>query len=355
MVVVREGDVLGLVLDRLLDSPDYERALRAVDSVVGARRIRASDTIRVFLQDGKLTRLDYTRGFTTRKFAFGDSGFTVSVLTPDFHRQVEFVQGAVETSLYFAFDDIGERDALLVQYADIFGWDIDFTTETQEGDSFFVLVEKNYLADTLACYGRVLWARYRGRTTGQKDAYYYRGEYYDAAGLSLRKAFLKSPLKVYRISSGYSGSRYHPILKVYRPHKGVDYSAPAGTPVHALGEGVVTFAGVKGGYGKYVRIRHPGGFETGYGHLSRIAVSGGQSVSQGQVIGYVGMTGLATGPHLHFEMFKGGSFVNPLTVVLPPAEPVAKEDMEEFSAWVALLDEYVQSARKESAARAVGP
>ena len=344
--VVREGDLLGVILDRALGGEDYVKALRAVDSVIGAKKIRPGDTLRFYMDGGHLARLDYTRGFNTTRFDFTGDGFKAETKTPDFTKRVEFVRGRVDQSLYFAFLELGEKDPVLIQFADIFGWDIDFTTECQKGDSFFFVVEKDYLADTLACYGPVLWAEYDGKTVGKNIAYRFRDDYYNSEGQSLRKEFLKSPLKVYRISSGYSGSRYHPILKIYRPHRGVDYAAPKGTPVHALGEGTVTFAGWKGGYGKYVRIKHPNGFQTGYGHLSGIAVKTGQKVSQGQIIGYVGMTGLATGPHLHFEMFKGGAFVNPMTVKTPPAKPVPPEQMKEFKGLVGFCDACIRKIRR---------
>ncbi len=348
VIVVKEGELLSSILDRVLDGEDYFKAVRAVDSVIGARRIRPGDTMRLYMDGGHLVRLDYTRGFNTTRFDFTSRGFKTERITPDFKKRVEFVRGQVDQSLYLSFLELGEKDPVLIQFADIFGWDIDFTTECQRGDSFFFVVEKNYLADTIACYGNILWAEYDGRTVGKNVAYRFRNEYYNDKGQSLRKEFLKSPLKVYRISSGYSGSRFHPILKIYRPHKGVDYAAPKGTPVHALGEGTVAFAGWKGGYGKYVRIKHPNGFQTGYGHLSGIAVKTGQKVSQGQVIGYVGATGLATGPHLHFEMFKGNTFVNPLTVKTPPAEPVAPEDMEEFKALVGFCDGCIRKIKRIS-------
>ncbi|MEO0191553.1 MAG: M23 family metallopeptidase [candidate division WOR-3 bacterium] len=348
VVVIKEGDILGIVLDKALDGEDYAKALRAVDSVIGAKKIRPGDTLKFYMANGRLTRLDYIRGFNTTRFDFAGEGFKTKSIIPDFVKRVEFVRGEVDQNLYLSFLEIGEKDPVLIQFADIFGWDIDFTTECQKGDSFFFVVEKNYLADTVAFYGPVLWAEYDGKSVGKHVAYRFKGEYYNSEGRSLRKEFLKSPLKVYRISSGYSKSRFHPILKVYRPHKGVDYAAPAGTPVHALGEGTVAFAGWKGGYGKYVRIKHPNGFQTGYGHLSRIAVRSGQRVSQGQIIGYVGSTGLATGPHLHFEMFKGGSFANPLTVKTPPANPVPADEMEEFKNLVSFTDGCIRRIRGSS-------
>ncbi len=355
VLVVKQGDVLGVLLSRYLHAQDYNNALRALDSVVGATRIKPGDTIKVFLQEDRLSRLEYIRGFRTRVITFSENGFSVNTVIPDFHIRIEYVQGSVKSSLWFAFQDLGEKPGLLIKYADIFGWDVDFATETQLGDSFFVMVEKKYLKDTLAGYGRVLWARYKGTSVGDHRAWYYRGEYYDDTGTSLRKSFLKSPLKVYRITSRFTERRYHPILKIYRPHHGVDYAAPRGTPVHALGDGVVTFAGWKGGYGKYIRIKHPNEFQTGYGHLSRIAVSAGQTVKQGQVIGYVGATGLATGPHLHFEMFKSGRFVNPLAVDLPPAEPIPQDRMPDFLKTKELIASYVPVAKAEFEAGLTGP
>jgi murein DD-endopeptidase MepM/ murein hydrolase activator NlpD len=229
----------------------------------------------------------------------------------------------------------GESDQLALDLADIFAWDVDFNTELQKGDSFRVAVEKLYLDGRFAKYGRILAAEFvRGERRLQ--AVRFEGErgagYYAPDGTPLRKAFLRSPLKFSRISSGFSTARRHPILHTVRAHLGVDYAAPTGTPVMAAADGVVTAAGWMGGYGKTVKLRHANGFETLYGHLSRINVRAGQRVSQGTCVGLVGRTGLATGPHLDYRMIRGGRFVNPLRVQSPPAEPIPAGERAAFDA-----------------------
>ena len=196
-------------------------------------------------------------------------------------------------------------------------WDVDFNTEIQPGDSFRVVVEKQYLDGNMARYGRILAAEF---TRGERLLRALRHEgtsgvgYYGPEGRPLRKAFLRSPLRFTRISSRFTRSRLHPILGVRRPHLGVDYAAPTGTPVQAAADGTVIAAGREGGYGKTVRLRHANGYETLYGHLSRIDVRRGQRVAQGTRIGAVGATGLATGPHLDYRMARQGQFVDPLRI-----------------------------------------
>jgi len=258
------------------------------------------------------------------------------VFTRSYDQRTEVVEGVISSSLFGAVNDAGEQDQLALDLAEIFAWDIDFHTELQKGDSFKVAVEKMYLDGRLSRYGRILSAEFvRGDRTlkavrfeGGRGV----GGYYAPDGRPLRKAFLRSPLKFSRISSGFTHSRFHPILKTMRPHLGVDYAAPVGTPVMASGDGVVILAGWSGGYGKTVRIRHPNGFETLYGHLSRINVRLGQRVTQEMFIGAVGMTGLATGPHLDYRMIKSGVFLNPLKIQSPPAEPVPRAERAAFEA-----------------------
>jgi murein DD-endopeptidase MepM/ murein hydrolase activator NlpD len=252
----------------------------------------------------------------------------------------------IDSSLFEAVTASGERDQLALDLADIFAWDIDFNTEIQRGDSFRVAVEKLYLDDSFSRYGTILSAEFmRGERVLR--ALRFQGEngpgYYAPDGTPLRKAFLRSPLRFSRISSRFSRARMHPILKTVRPHLGVDYAAPTGTPVNAAADGVVTLAGWHGGYGRAVRIRHANGFETLYGHLSRIAVRQGQRVAQGTPIGAVGSTGLASGPHLDYRMTRNGEFVNPLTLQSPPAEPITPAERPAFeqerARLIPLLDE----------------
>jgi len=246
---------------------------------------------------------------------------------------VHVVTGVIRSSLFEAVTGSGEADQLALDLAEIFAWDVDFNTELRRGDTFQVAVERRSLDGRFIGYGSILAAellRGERRLRAVRFEGTARGGYYAPDGTPLRKAFLRSPLRFTRISSGYSHRRLHPILKRRRPHLGIDYAAPTGTPVHAAADGVVRSAGWQGGFGKAVRLRHANGFETLYGHLSRILVRRGQRVSQGAPIGRVGATGLATGPHLDYRMTRNGRSVNPLRVQLPPAEPIPTEDRLAF-------------------------
>ena len=270
------------------------------------------------------------------------------------------IAGRVEDSLFKAVADAGERAELALSLADIFGWDMDFNTDTRPGDTFRLVVEKKKYADgTLALYGRILLAEYVNGGRRYQAVLFHDAEghpaYYGADGKALKKAFLRSPLQFHApITSHFSYSRFHPILKIYRPHLGVDYGAPEGAPVQTIGAGRVVYAARSGGEGNMVRIRHANGYETLYMHLSRILVRDGQQVEQGQRIGLVGHTGLATGPHLDFRIKQNGAYRNFETLKLPPADPVSRGQLAQFIAerdnWIALLP---PAGRQE--ARAIPP
>lgn len=246
---------------------------------------------------------------------------------------VETFAGTIESSLFAAVARSGGRDQLALDLADVFTWDVDFNTEIQRGDSFRVAIEVLSLDQRFVRYGHILAAELK-RGDRVLKAVYYAGAssdgYYTPEGTPLRRAFLRSPLKFTRISSRFTLHRFHPILSAWKPHLGVDYAAPTGTAVQAAGDGTVAAAGWQGGFGQTIRVHHPNGYETLYGHLSRILVHRGQHVTQGMHIGNVGMTGLATGPHLDYRMQKNGVFVNPLTAVSPPAEPVSASELPQF-------------------------
>ncbi len=254
-------------------------------------------------------------------------------------------RGAIKDSLYQSAVDENIAFELALALADIFAWDIDFFVDLRPGDHYAFLYDQRFRDGELVGNGRIVAAHFHNGSTHHR-AYYYqapgkRADYYDDQGNSLRKVFLKSPLRYSRISSGFSKRRLHPILKIYRPHPGVDYAAPTGTPVVAVGDGRVISRRWKNGYGRFVAVRHNNRYTTTYGHLSRYGakVKVGATVKQGQVIGYVGATGLATGPHLDFRMKKDGRFVNPLKNRLPAAQPVPPNYLSDFKKRVASLEE----------------
>jgi murein DD-endopeptidase MepM/ murein hydrolase activator NlpD len=248
------------------------------------------------------------------------------------------VTGEVRDSLFNAVEDIGERAELAIRLADIFGWDLDFYTDPRPGDTFRVVIEKKtYLNGQPPTYGKLLAAEYKNENHPYQAVLFRdpsgKEAYYAPDGKSLQKAFLRSPLEFSApITSRFSRSRFHPILKRHRPHLGIDYGAPIGAPVQSIGEGRVVFAGYKGQSGNIVHVRHSNGYETMYMHLSRILVRPGARVAQGERIGLVGKTGLATGPHLDFRVLQNGQYRNFEALRLPPAQPVAKREWADFVA-----------------------
>ena len=253
-----------------------------------------------------------------------------------YETRVERISGSIDSSLFASVAELGEKESIAVEISDIFSSDIDFNTDVRKGDSFQALIERKYLNGEPSKNGAILAASF---TNGNKTFTGFRFEdangkpaYYAPDGSAMRRAFLKAPLKVIRITSGFSTARLHPIHKVVRPHLGVDYGAPTGTPVQAVGAGTVTSAGwTSGGGGNTIVIRHTGGYETRYLHLSKILVKRGARVGQGNVIGHVGATGDATGPHLDFRVYKNGKAIDPTKVVFPPGDPVSKGKMAEFT------------------------
>jgi murein DD-endopeptidase MepM/ murein hydrolase activator NlpD len=250
--------------------------------------------------------------------------------------RLQFASGTIETSLWESMFVIGANPMLAVELSEIYAWSIDFF-ELQQGDRYKVIYEESFVDSASLGIDRIM------------GAWFFHNDYefwaipfvqdsvrsfFDEEGNSLRKAFLKAPLRYSRISSGFSNSRYHPVLKIRRPHHGVDYAAPTGTPVHTVGDGVITDVGYqKGGGGNYVKIKHNSVYSTTYMHLSGFGkgVRRGVYVKQGDVIGYVGSSGLATGPHLDFRFYKNGSAVNPLKVEAPPVEPVLEQNRQAFA------------------------
>jgi len=262
-----------------------------------------------------------------------------------FEIRVEKISAVIESSLFQSIGQIGEKDILASELEDIFNSEIDFYIDIRKGDSFKVIVEKKYLEGELKGYGALIAASFvndgREITGFRFEDKNGKPAYYDAEGRSLKKSFLKSPLKFTRISSRFSLARRHPITKKVQPHLGVDYAAPVGTPVRAVGSGKVVKAARDGNNGNMVQLRHPKGYETFYLHLSKILVKTGASVGQGELIGYVGSTGLSNGPHLDFRIKRNGKPLNPLKLIFPPGDPVPPEKLDQFAvvrdAWMQQL------------------
>ena len=288
-------------------------------------------------------------GQTTGGPAASDGIWVAAIEPIAYQIRIEAVSATVQDSLFTAIESVGEQDGLAFQLAQIFGWDLDFYTDTQSGDLVRAVVEKRYLAGRFAGYGNVLAAEYINNGTPYEAVRFHDAAglpaYYKPNGQPLKREFLRSPLKfAARVTSGFSYHRFHPILKIYRPHLGVDYAAPMGAPVQTIGSGTVISAGWHGGGGREVKIRHANGYDTLYLHLSRILVHRGERVVQGQRIGLVGMSGLATGPHLDFRIEHNGHFENfqVLRRKLPPAAPVAASARAAFASlrqhWLGTLE-----------------
>jgi murein DD-endopeptidase MepM/ murein hydrolase activator NlpD len=246
------------------------------------------------------------------------------------YTQIAMKSGVIQSSLFAATDAAGIPDSVAMQLADVFGGDIDFHRDLRKRDQFKVIYELHHLAGRPVRAGKVLAAEFvtQDRTL---RAVHYGNSYYAPNGQNLRKAFLRSPLEFSRVSSGF-GMRRHPIARVWRAHEGIDYAAPLGTRVRAVGDAVVDFAGPKGGYGKVVILRHHGAYTTVYAHLNRIAVRRGERIVQNDTIGFVGQTGWATGPHLHYEFRISGKARNPFSIAMPAALPVPAQELPAFRA-----------------------
>lgn len=263
-----------------------------------------------------------------------ESGFCAEKQAVEYEKRIQHIGGVIKDNL---ISSIGEQENLMLafQLSDIFAWDIDFTTDLRNGDTFKIVVEGLYLNGEFKKYGKILSAEFinNGETyKAYRFRYNGRTDCYDDDGKSLRRSLLKAPLSFRRISSGFSHRRFHPILKIYRPHLGVDYAAPAGTPVSVIGDGTVIFAEYKGQNGNIVIIKHPNGYKTYYGHLSKFrkGIKKGVKVKQDQILGYVGSTGLATGPHLDYRIKINNRFVNPLTLKMPRGKSIPKTLLAEF-------------------------
>lgn len=331
-----------LYLSLLRKGLSYDLIYELTSAIKGKLDLRKSlpgDSYTLVATPDSILFFEYQKGMSEKCKVVREKGELKTSVEPlQFNGIIRSLQGEIKSSLWESMIDKCENPELILKFAEVFEWEIDFLTEPQNGDSFRLIFEEYDKDGEFVKYGDILAAEYKAGNQLYQAVLYQspdgRKDYFDPSGKSVRKAFLKSPLNYRRISSRFSFSRFHPILKRYRPHLGVDYAAPSGTPVVASGDGVVIFAGWKGGLGKVVEIRHPNGFVTSYGHLSGIAkgIRTGVRVGQKDLIGYVGSTGLSTGPHLDYRVKANGRFVNPLRMIAPPSQPVRPEYMADFEA-----------------------
>lgn len=347
---IKAGENFTAALEKFgLTSAEAADASAAAQKTFNLRQVRAGNTITVGRSvEGELREIDYAiDADSLLRIVPHEAGYSAEIREIPIKTRVVSVSGHVDDSLFNAVEDAGESPELALRIAQIFGYDLDFYTDPRKGDSFRVIVEKKaYRNGTLAGYGKIFAAEYENDGKKYRALLFHdpagQPGYYTADGKSLQKIFLRSPLKFGApITSHFSRARFHPILKIYRPHLGTDYGAPVGTPVQTIGSGVVLFAGRHGGEGNAVHIRHTNGYETMYLHLSRIFVRAGQHVEIGKTIGLVGSTGLATGPHLDFRILQRGKYKNFERLGLPPSDPVSKRNWPEFAAirerWLPLL------------------
>jgi len=339
---VRRDDTLSSVLNRLnISNHEAIQFLRShPDAAALSSQLRPGRNIQAEINDlGELIQLEYEIDATnTLIVERSDSGYRAYKNESTLETLPTLKSAEITSSLFGATDAAGIPDQIAIQMAEIFSSEIDFHTDLRKGDHFNVIYESQYRDGQLVKSGLVLAAEFTNQGKTYRALMYRNPEgqvnYFTPEGKSLHKSFLRSPLEFSRISSGFSMGRFHPVLQKMRAHKGVDFAAPTGTRVKASSEGVVSFVGVKGGYGNVVIIKHQNSMSTLYAHLSRFApgLRKGQRVSQGQIIGAVGMSGLATGPHLHYELQVNGRHVDPMKVALPTAASIAPKYRADFFA-----------------------
>ena len=336
---IQRGDTVAAILSRFevnnRDTINFlrdARNIKAMHQLVPGKTVHAQATA-----TGELLALRYFSGgneqFLMEKI---DGAFKLSEQPVKLEANIQMKSGVINSSLFAATDSAGVPDNITTQIVDIFASDIDFHRDLRKDDRFTVVYESLHIDGEPAKAGRVLAVEFVNQGTSYQAVYFKADDgnsgYYAPDGKSLRKAFLRSPLEFSRISSGFSSARFHPVLQTWRAHKGVDYAAPTGTRVKATASGTVAFAGWQNGYGNVIILQHQGQYSTAYGHLSAFAkgLRSGQRVNQEDIIGYVGATGLATGPHLHYEFRISGVQRDPLRVAMPAAIPITARDMAIF-------------------------
>ena len=339
---IKSGENFSLIFSNLgFSSNQINKIQDACSDEINFKRIIAGNSYNVYTSRDSVAAVQYVV-FTNSATSFSVINLSSdsAILSYSYDKPITtkkmYTEGTLTSSLWNSLVENKTNPLLALKLSDVFGWQIDFF-DLRKGDSYKILYEEMYIDDSVALSIGAI----KGAVFNHKNKEYYAipfrqndvVEYFDTDGNSLRKAFLKAPLDYYRITSRFTNSRYHPVLKRYRAHHGVDYAAPIGTPVRTIGDGVVTNRGFqKGGGGNYIKVKHNATYSTTYMHLKGFAsgLKVGSHVQQGQVIGYVGSSGLSTGPHLDFRVYKNGKAIDPLKMESPPSVPVQKELMPEF-------------------------
>jgi murein DD-endopeptidase MepM/ murein hydrolase activator NlpD len=343
---IQRGDTLGSVLARLgIEDVAAQNFLRTDPRARPLYQLKPGKAVRVQADDdGRLIALSYlAQGGELLTVKRVEDGFSAQSAPPGSTVRLELRAGEIRSSLFAASDAVALPDAVTMQLAEIFSGDIDFHHDLRRGDWFTVVYEMRDIDGQSAGSGRIVAAEFVNKGNVYR-AFSWQGPdgseaYYAEDGKTLRKAFMRSPLSFTRITSGFSLARFHPFLQTWRAHKGVDFAAPTGTPVHAAGDGKVASAGWQNGYGNAVVLQHGATYSTVYAHLSRFAsgIKPGARVTQGDVIGYVGQTGWATGPHLHYEFRVNNEQRNPMTIALPTAQPLPAAALGDYRERVSVL------------------
>jgi len=323
-----------------LSPQEIKKLTRAARPFYNLSSLRRGSVVSVFTLDKALQKVLYKMDaynvLVLTKDGSSKYGYVASRQALPKEVRLKKASGVIDSSLYRAAMSAGVAPSVIASLSDIFAWDVDFSTDMRKGDTFNILYEQVYVDGKLVENGSIVGAELTNSDRDYKAIYFKdkkgHAGYYDLNGRSLRRMLMKSPLRYRRISSYFTERRFHPILKIYRPHHGIDYAAPRGTPVDAAGSGKVIFAGWKRGYGRFIAIKHSNGYSTGYGHLSKIkrGIRRGKRVEQGEVIGYVGSSGISTGPHLHYEVRKNRRLINPLHIKGSPDKSVAGSDKAAF-------------------------
>lgn len=339
MTIVRAGDSLTQIFTRLgLRTEDLYTLLSSGNEAETFSHVHPGQVFRVRTDaEGSLLEIIHETDEIGGKHATREGAFyRISEYFHEIEKRSAFGSGTIRKSLYQSAQEAGLSDRIIMQLAEIFGWDIDFALDIRPGDSFTVLYEEDYLAGKNIGNGNILAAEFTNQGQTYRAVRYTHPDgsthYYTPEGRGMRQAFLRSPVDFRRISSHFQPNRWHPVLGKKRPHRGVDYAAAAGTPIQAAGDGEVIFIGKKGGYGNTIILQHGKRYTTLYAHMSRFkkGLRRGVRVSQGEIIGYVGQSGLATGPHLHYEFRVDGVHQNPVTVELPGSLPIDSRYLADF-------------------------